>query len=138
MYVFFENDTTSSVATQGVVKRAELMDINEPENEDEILMGSDDEEKEEYESISEDESQKRAEPIGDISQHQEDSDQTQSSRRLRGRRSIKPPERYMDYVWENINELLVTDSNEPQSYQEALESVETERWRAMQEEMDSL
>lgn len=45
----------------------------------------------------------------------------------------------MDYVWENVNELLVTDSNEPQSYREALESVETERWRvAMQEEIDSL
>lgn len=100
MYVFFENDTTSSVATQGVVKRAELMDINEPENEDEILMGSDDEEKEEYKSISEDESQKRAEPMGDINQNQEDSDQTQSSRRLRGRQSIKPPERYMDYIWD--------------------------------------
>lgn len=66
MYVFFENDTTSSVAPQGVVKRAELMDINEPENEDEILMGSDDKEKEKYESISENESQRHAEPMGNI------------------------------------------------------------------------
>lgn len=149
--VFFKIETTSTVTTQKGGKVEKLTGVKEieeekeeekkPENSDETLEESDDqeEEEEENESINGDESQRRSELVGDLEQDQEEPEQAQLNRRLRDRQIIKPPKRYTDYVWENVNELLIADSNEPQSYKEALESFEAEKWKvAMREEMDSL
>lgn len=58
-------------------------------------------------------------------------------RALRDRRLLRRPSRYDDYV--DINEIFVAESQEPLSYDEAIESSETEKWRkAMDEEFEAL
>lgn len=117
--------------TQGDSRGVEITDINEKEeneldnevetiieanyNRSSIIEASDEEE--EYKSTTEDESQRCAESVGDINENQDELDHTQPSRRLWDKRTLRPPERYA--IWANANELLVANSNEPQSYSEA-------------------
>lgn len=53
----------------------------------------------------------------------------------RSTRTIRPPQRFSP----SLNYILLTDSGEPESYEEAIKTVDSTKWElAMKDEMDSL
>lgn len=57
----------------------------------------------------------------------------------RSERVSRQPERYYGLVIENDNELSIIDDDDPMTYNEAMSSVDSEKWQsAMKSEMDSM
>ena len=57
----------------------------------------------------------------------------------RSERVSRQPERYYGLVIENDNELSIIDDDNPMTYNEAMSSVDSEKWQsAMKSEMDSM
>ncbi|KMQ86179.1 retrovirus-related pol polyprotein from transposon tnt 1-94 [Lasius niger] len=146
--VFFETESRVEICRdikflpKKLEAKVEAKERNETAEVQEMATEEDEEEPDanqqpvEHEEILEEEEQ---EPEDAEPDRQEEGERpNEEGRRLRNRENIRRPNRYNEYEL-NIENLLVAESKQPTTHQQAIQSKEAELWKkAMMEEIDSL